>query len=299
MKISVLVPVYKCEQFIEKCCESLFAQTLDSIEYVFISDDSPDDSINIIKNTLDKFPHRKQYVKIATLSENRGVAYVRNQLLKEACGEYILYVDSDDWIETDALELLYRKAKESDAEVVSFGFYCENRKRTTIRTFSYPNIEKCLKDVIGNNWGVVWRFLFKKDIAVKNKINFPDGLQGGEDYVFCVKYLSYARRIVTMKRPLYHYVTYNSSSLISSKNMDSLVDQFKATEIVEDFLQQQSLLCHFDKALNKRKYYVKAAIDSFLFKKWGNLFSVGCGSKCNYYLLKMKNLYSVLIGKIV
>lgn len=297
MKISVLVPVYKCEHFIEKCSESIFAQTLDDIEYVFISDDSPDSSINIIKNTLDKFQYRKQYVKIVTLDENRGVAYVRNQLLKEASGEYILYVDSDDWIETNALELLYTKAKESDAEVVSFGFYCENKKRTTIRTFSYKNTEECLNDVIGNNWGVVWRFLFKKDIAMKNKINFPNGLQGGEDYVFCVKYLSCVKNIIAVKLPLYHYVTYNSGSLISSKNMDSIIDQFKATDIVEDFLKQQNLLDHYNTALNKRKYYVKSIIDSFLTKKWGNLFYAEYSNKCELYLQKMKNLYSILLAK--
>lgn len=162
VQVSILVPVYKCENFVYKCADSLFSQTFEDVEFIFYDDCSPDRSVQVIESCLKKYPNRRDQVRIISGKYNVGVAAARNLLLAEANGEYIWYIDSDDWIEPDSITLLYHTAITSNADAISFGFYCESISRYTVRYFTYKSREECLQDVIGSNWGVIWRF-FSED----------------------------------------------------------------------------------------------------------------------------------------
>ena len=118
MKVSILVPIYNVENFISRCLESLFSQTYSNIEYVFVNDCTPDNSMTILSDMLQKYPSRATMVKIINNPENQGIAIVRNTLLENATGEYILFVDSDDWIEKDMVENLVERATSTDADIV-------------------------------------------------------------------------------------------------------------------------------------------------------------------------------------
>ena len=117
-KVSVIIPVYAVEKYIERCARSMFEQTLDDIEYLFVDDCTPDRSIEIFRQVLEKSPHRKSQVTIHRMEQNSGQAVVRKWGMQNATGEYIIHCDSDNWVEVDMYRSMYEKAIEEDADVV-------------------------------------------------------------------------------------------------------------------------------------------------------------------------------------
>ena len=122
-KVSVIIPIYKVRNFIERCACSLFEQTLQDIEYIFVDDASPDDSIDILKSCVERYPERASHVHILVHEHNQGLPAARNTGLPVATGEYIFHCDSDDFVEKDMLEIMYKVATEEDADMVYCDFY--------------------------------------------------------------------------------------------------------------------------------------------------------------------------------
>ena len=117
-KVSVVIPIYGVEKYIERCCRSLFEQTLDDIEFLFIDDCTPDNSIEILNNTLLRYPDRKKQIRIIKMSTNSGQAAVRRQGIFEAKGDYIIHCDSDDWVEPDMYKRMWEKALQENLDIV-------------------------------------------------------------------------------------------------------------------------------------------------------------------------------------
>jgi glycosyltransferase involved in cell wall biosynthesis len=120
--VSILVPIYGVEKYIERCARSLFEQTYSNIEYVFVNDCTKDKSIELLMNVLNEYPHRKGQVKLIHHERNRGLAAARNTAVYNMTGEYVWHVDSDDYIETQAVELLVNEIQKTNAEVIIFGY---------------------------------------------------------------------------------------------------------------------------------------------------------------------------------
>ena len=118
-KVSIIIPIYNVEQWIERCAHSLFGQTMEDLEYIFIDDCTPDDSVAILLRVLESYPHRKHQVKLLHNEKNHGLAFTRACGIQAASGDYIIYSDSDDWVELDYCEKLYQKAVEEHADVVA------------------------------------------------------------------------------------------------------------------------------------------------------------------------------------
>lgn len=117
-KVSVIIPVYGVEKYIERCARSLFEQTLDDIEFIFVNDCTLDNSINVLETTLEEYPKRKSQVQIINFEQNQGAAKAREIGMKTANGEYIIHCDSDDWVVKEAYETLYNIAKASESDMV-------------------------------------------------------------------------------------------------------------------------------------------------------------------------------------
>ena len=223
--VSVLVPVYNVSKFIERCVHTLFSQTYDNIQYIFVNDCTPDQSIEIIQKVLNKYPQRKEHVKIINHDKNRGLAAARNTGIENAGGEYVLHIDSDDYIELDMVELMFGKAKEEDADIVVCDFNIKWEKTHKIAPQQFTDKDQYLRDILNTKAmpGVVNK-LIRRSLYSENGI-FPfEGINLGEDYVTTPKLISKARRISKVNKPLYHYIQYNEGSYTAIMNQKAIDD---------------------------------------------------------------------------
>lgn len=124
-KVSICIPVYNVEKYIGRCARSLFDQTLDDIEYIFVNDCSPDRSMSVLERVIKEYPKRKPQIQIINHNTNQGSAAARNSCLSVATGEYIGWCDSDDWVEPQMYEKMYEKGVAEKADIVYCGFYFE------------------------------------------------------------------------------------------------------------------------------------------------------------------------------
>ena len=134
-KLSVIIPIYGAENSIEKCAESLFRQTLDDIEYIFVNDCTPDRSIEVLQSVIDRYPNRRDQIRIINLPTNFRLAAARNIGLKQAKGLYVIHCDPDDWVDTTLYEDMYSLASRRDYDIVSCDYMVEyeNNSQNLIR----------------------------------------------------------------------------------------------------------------------------------------------------------------------
>lgn len=234
--VSIIIPVYKVEQNIERCARSLFDQTFKDIEYIFINDCTPDNSIQILEDVIDEYTGIRKQVKIYHHKENLGVAAARNTGLDKANGEYFLQVDSDDWAEPTMVEELYTKAKADDSDMVWSDFYVDfqNTKKAILRKQNVPlDPTSCIIKILsGSLHAGLWNKLIKRDVCTTKNIHFPEGVNMCEDLAFNVSYLVHAQRIRYINRAFYHYVQ-NTNSTTIARTRQSFESEFKVVDILE------------------------------------------------------------------
>lgn len=266
-KVSIIIPIYNAEPYIEKCAETLFSQTLNDIEYIFVDDCSPDKSIEKLQIVLNKFPHRKNYVKIIKHEINKGVSQTRQDGVDLASGEYIIHCDPDDWVEPDMYEQMYNTAVAENADIVSCNFFIETSGNNPIQVNEYCSSKNgYLCALISDRWATLWRTLIKSDIAHSTK--FTPGINAGEDYIFICKSVIKASKIVCLKTFLYHYNRSNSTSIISTPNFEKIKQQELATIEIEKIITQEDQ----KKSLNRRKFNVKKEMLKYRTSLWHTTF---------------------------
>ena len=205
-EISVIVPIYNVEKYIESCLTSLENQEFDAYEVILMDDGSTDKSRDIAEQFVAKNPDKFKLFH----QENAGQSAARNNGLKFACGKYIAYVDSDDTVESNYLKVMYEMAQKTDADLV----FCAFR--------SVDEEGNCIKEVHENGFtsGViynikeektllmmensVWNKLFKREIIQNEKLLFPDRVWA-EDLRFTKKYLAHTSKCVYVDVPVYNY----------------------------------------------------------------------------------------------
>ena len=183
MKVSVIIPIYKVEAFIERCAATLMEQTLPEVEYIFVDDATPDNSIVVLEEVIARYPHRKDQVRIVRHAENKGLPAARNTGLALATGEYIFHCDSDDYVELAMLEEMYNTAKERDADIVWCDWYLTFAKNERyMKQPSYETPLEALKAMLSGAMKYnVWNKLVKRSLYVDNNIQLPAGYGMGED----------------------------------------------------------------------------------------------------------------------
>ena len=292
MKVSILVPVYNVEKYFARCLETLFSQTYSGIEYVFVNDCTTDKSMYVLQETLEKYPSRANSVKIIENKQNLGIAIVRNTLLENATGEYVLFVDSDDWIEVDAIEKFVDKALQSNADIVGCDYFEEYHDRQVLFKQSYPShhVEAMKAMTLLRIKGVLWKLFMRRELIVHNNIYFVPEVQFGEDYIFCCKLFFYAKSFSCVDEALYHYVQYNPNNYCSTDSGLRIESFSRAITIVETFYREKGVYDILEKELLQRKFLSKSSyvLDAKKrdIKKWASYFpeSNGAWRGLNYSL---------------
>lgn len=190
--VTISIPIFKCEKFIIRCLESVKNQTYKNLEIVLVNDCTPDDSMLLVKNFMDANPDLT--IKIIEHQENSGLSVVRNNGIKASTGKYLFFLDSDDEITTDCIELLVKKAEKTDAQIIIAQNRWINTFDNTTKDFGFPTITE--KKYYDNNLEIFsvyskggfpsssWNKLFKRDFIVDNQIYFVPGLFAQDELWF-------------------------------------------------------------------------------------------------------------------
>ncbi len=214
IKVSVIIPIYGVEKFIARCVESLFRQTLPEIEYIFVDDATPDNSMKVLHAVIERHPERSHAVRILRHEQNKGLPAARNTGLAAAQGEYIFHCDSDDFTETKMLEELYDTASRHDADVVWCDYYISHEtSERYMKQPCYATPEEALKGMLcGRMKYNVWNKLVRRQLYVDNTVSFPSGYAMGEDLTM-IKVFAAAKNVTYLPKAYYHYVQWNASSI--------------------------------------------------------------------------------------
>ena len=212
--VSICVPIYGVEMFIERCVRSLFEQSYPNIEYIFINDATPDNSMKVLSDVICNYPNRQSQVKIINLEENHGLAYVRNKAVRNANGEFILHVDSDDYIEFDTVERCIKKQIETDSDIVTFNYnYC---RKTGILEYKFPVFNSAFDRtlaLLSRSIAIcVWAAMYRKKLYDNVDAIVTDGVNYSEDYNI-TPILSYnSKKVIHINKALYNYNVANENS---------------------------------------------------------------------------------------
>ena len=247
MKISVIIPVYNSSTYLRKCLDSVVNQTLKDIEIIVINDGSTDDSKNIIEEYLCKY---KNIIFID--QENKGIGKTRNIVIKKATGEYITFVDSDDYIKENMLEEYYKYAKKHNFDLV-IGSYIKkiNNKEIIFENnkFKTGNVKTTPQILYLIEYGP-WAKLYKREMLINNNIYF-DEKRKYEDMPFVSKALLKSKLIGQITEPYYYYIIHNNSE---TTTMDKRV--FDILDILKEI-----------KDYYKREYYLRDELDYVIIDK--------------------------------
>jgi glycosyltransferase involved in cell wall biosynthesis len=277
VKVSILVPVYNVEKYIGRCLESLFNQTFMNLEYIFVNDCTSDSSVKIIEESVRAY-HLEDKCKLIQHDVNLGISQTRNDCLKNASGDYILFVDSDDYIEYDMVESLLRTALKENADVTGCSYIEEFTDNYSVKhpQHYYNNHAEMMKAItLLTIKGVLWKLLIKRDVILRNHLSFPKDNSVNEDYYFCCKLFYFSNTFAGVDRFLYHYVRYNPNNLTKT-SLQNIESQAAAIQEIEIFYREKGVYEIVENELNIRKFVSKLPLllDKSCFDviRWRNLF---------------------------
>lgn len=251
-KVSVIVPFYNVEGYIEKCLETLVNQTLQDIEIILVNDGSKDRSVNIVKKFQRNYPEKIVYLE----KENGGLSDARNYAIPYAKGEYIAFLDSDDYVEKDMYQKMYNLAVKEDSDMVECDFCWEypDKTRKDIGEIYYGT-----KEMIEKIRVVAWNKLIKKEILEDTKIQFPKGYRY-EDVEFTYKLIPYIKKVSFLKEVCIHYIQRKGS--ISNSQNERTREIF---DVLEHVLQYYKKIGIYEKYKTELEYiYTRYAFCSSL-----------------------------------
>lgn len=248
-RVSILVPVYNVEKYIEHCAISLFEQTYDDIEYIFVNDCSKDDSIIILKNVISRYPNRSNNVVIVDHEVNTGLGGARLSGIQHATGEYLWCVDSDDWVETDAVERVMPYIQ-SGYDFITFNYYIEKSGKTE----KFYNKNLTVNNVLYSSVSPsIWKCIVKRSLYINNCILPVVGINQSEDYLLTARLILVAETPILLEDQFYyHYNLTNVNSYVNNITVKSMENCVHTCLIVKDFYEKEGKLQDYKVCLAAR-----------------------------------------------
>lgn len=243
--ISIIIPIYNTETWLRRCVDSILAQTYANFEVLLVDDGSTDRSraiceeYAVIDNRI-----------IALHKQNGGVASARNFGLDHATSDWIMYVDGDDWLEADAIQLLIEKASQKDYDIVFSDFWFDYPDRRSIcQTYGWNKQgNEGLNEYISTPWTTVTGNIHKKRLYDDNNLRSPEGIKYCEDFHLIIRLCFFAGKIAKVSKPLYHYYQHGTSVMHNLCEKHEADEQLMYADTIE-FFKQQGMYDVFKRAM--------------------------------------------------
>lgn len=252
MKVSILVPVYAVEAYIAECAQSLFGQDYRDLEYIFVDDCSPDNSISVLKEVLTAFPERANQVKIIRHEQNKGVGAARQTAFEHATGEAIMHADSDDIMPPHAVSALVETMQTGNYDIVT-GAYTTYENHSEGAVNLPPNMPReryisllLCQNKVKNN---LWARLYRRAFLLEQGIDFKLGINYCEDYTAIARAF-FTARFTTTDALVYGYRIDNITSYTHQISRRSLISMVKANAVVIDFYRRNDVEGRYHQALD-------------------------------------------------
>jgi len=288
VKVSILVPFYNVENYVGRCVESLFSQTYQNLEYVFVNDCSPDRSMEVIQEYIEKYCV-KDKCKFIVHDHNQGISASRNDCLDNMTGDYFLFIDSDDYIDHDMVELLVDVAIKENADISGCGYIEEYADHSIEYPQKYTNNHDEMMRAITllTIKGVMWKLLVRSTIVTEHReeVRFIPDRNMVDDYLFCCQLFYYAQRFAGVDKCMYHWIQYNPNNYTHT-TIFAVESQAAAIRKTEEFYKQKGVLDIVESELSQRKFLAKLPLlldkNCIDVKRWRYIFP-----ECNYLWNKM------------
>lgn len=227
-KVSIIIPVFNVEKYLTRCLDSVVNQTLDNIEIICINDCSTDNSLDVLK----KYALKDNRIKLIDLPQNRGVSFARNTGIDNANGEYIAFLDPDDWWNKNLLKTVYTDIQTYNSEIAIFGSnFCKNDKiipnETQLSYILQFKEQHALRTYQNNLVNYAWDKLYNRDFINRHKIRFNENLSQTEDVIFALECFSYNPTMSFIPKNLYNYQINREGSAMT-KNQELVSKQIIA-----------------------------------------------------------------------
>lgn len=280
-KISIIIPIYNCQDYIKKMMKSVLNQSYKNIEVILINDGSTDKSYEECKRIKDS--------RIVIVNkENGGVSSARNAGINASTGKYITFIDPDDWVEENYIEYMYKKILEYNVDIVAVGYYKEKSGKSE-KMLNFEDIILESKEALDMSsryfFSSIWGKLFKKSLINKFKELFDEDLYYSEDTLAYCKLLKVADKVFWTSTPLYHYFI-NEKGAMKSKNAEKYFSDYIARKKIEELVKFDLALYNIAKIKT-----TKSAVNILLWYKlvkYFDLEKIQCLRRC---ISENKNLY--------
>lgn len=278
LKVTIIIPVYNVEYYIERCARSYYEQTYPDIEYIWVNDATPDNSIAKLRHLTEKYPERKEQVRIINFINNQGPSVARYTALAEATGDYVFFSDSDDWVEPAMIEKLVKHAQNNHSDIVWCDYFCTYGETNILyRQDFIPTVDSCIRALLTEKMhGAYWNKLFKRSLFTDNKISYSPEANVCEDLFACIQLMYFSRQISYCSEAFYHYVQDNPHSLSSTFSPKKLSEVLINIDNILDFLHIMNVSDQYAREMIYLKLLGKKTLltttDLKYYKQWHDIY---------------------------